>query len=328
MKRLYYLGKPADGFGWGVCNTNLVAALSKHCEVITDIPTERNRFDAPVFMPLQDGGLRPQRPVKAPKVLGYGFWEMPLDEEAARCNAGRYDWIFAGSEWCANRVRSASGATHVSALIQGVDLERFKPLPRKGTVGFRVFSGGKYEFRKGQDIVLAAMRVFMTIRQDVVLVTAWHNPWPDTARSMEQSWLINPAEPAAGLPQDRLFMLPQIANAQMPEVYAECDVGFFPNRCEGGTNLVMMEFMACGKPVIATSATGQGEVLAGGCFKVQQGSYDHAGWFNADVSSCLVELERAYQNRAQLSAMGTQARDSVASYTWERAAKEIAARAF
>src|SRR5512146_845400 len=126
MNRLYYLGKPADGFGWGICNTNLIAALSKHCEVVTDIPPERNRFDAPVFMPLQDGGLRPERPVQAPQLIGYGFWEMPLNN-LARHNAGRYDWLFAGSGWCARRVREASGATNVSALIQGVDCERFRP---------------------------------------------------------------------------------------------------------------------------------------------------------------------------------------------------------
>ena len=42
----------------------------------------------------------------------------------------------------------------------------------------------------------------------------------------------------------------------MPQVYQNTDVGIFPSRCEAGTNLVMMEYMACGKPAIATVGTG------------------------------------------------------------------------
>jgi glycosyltransferase involved in cell wall biosynthesis len=327
-RKLYYLGKPADGYGWGVANTNLIRELGKLCEVQV-VTSDRNRFDAPVFMPVADYGLKPDRPVKATRLLGYGFWEFGLDAVRAKINAERYDWIFAGSEWCAARVRSASGSSNVSALIQGVDFNVFTPQPwPEKRNGFRVFSGGKYEFRKAQDIVLAAMKVFMGQRKDVVLVTSWNNPWPETTKTMEQSWLIEPSKPFDGIDEKRVINLTSLPNAKMPAVYCECDCGLFPNRCEAGTNLVMCEMMACSRPVIGAEATGQGEVLAGYPLNLKQGSFDNANWFNANVSDCLVQLEKLYQNRALCAPLGARARQMIEPYTWQGCAQQIVSRAF
>jgi len=327
-KTLYYLGAPGDGYGWGVANTNLVRELSALCEVQV-ITTDRVRFDAPVFVPVCDYGLKPDRTIKAPRLLAYGFWEFNMRAEAARINASRYHWIFAGSEWCASRVRYATGAKNVSALIQGIDFERFKPQPwPEKRNGFRVFSGGKYEFRKGQDIVLAAMKVFMSQRKDSVIITSWHNPWPDTMRSMDQSWLIEPANPFDGMDMKRVFQLPRMKNEDMPKVYRETDVGLFPNRCEGGTNLVLCEYMASGRPAIASAETGQAEVLNGYPLNLTQGAFDSAGWFNSDVSDCLVMLERCYQKRDKLKEWGDLARKQVESLSWKRCAEQIAEKAF
>ena len=46
------------------------------------------------------------------------------------------------------------------------------------------------------------------------------------------------------------------------ELYRNTDVGVFPNRCEGGTNLVLMEYMACGKPVIASCTSGHRDIVS------------------------------------------------------------------
>lgn len=329
VKKLYYLGKPADGFGWGICNTNLVRELSKLCDV--EVPDDkRNRFDAPVFTPVAGHDLNPGRPVKCPRLIGYGFWEWPLAQPAAKFNSERYYHLFAGSTWCANRVRQQTGHPRVTALIQGVDFERFKPTPYPADrKGFRIFSGGKYEFRKGQDIVLAAMKIFLDIRKDAVLLCAWHNPWPATCQSMSQSWLINAAKPFDGIPEKQVVKLPPGENRLMPLVYEQCDVGLFTNRCEAGTNLVLMEFMASGRAVIATDATGHKDVLTGpGPLRLTQGSIDEAGWFNCDVSDVLTQLEHAYTHRAELPDRGEQCRAAVEAWTWEKAAKEIVRVAF
>ena len=65
-------------------------------------------------------------------------------------------------------------------FIQGVDL------PRGRGERFIVYSGGKLEHRKGQDIVVAAFREFVKTHPDAVLATTWHNQWPMTMAGMCQ----------------------------------------------------------------------------------------------------------------------------------------------
>lgn len=47
-------------------------------------------------------------------------------------------------------------------------------------------AGGKLEFRKGQDLVVAAMRRFLPHHPDARLLFAWHNPWPDYLRTLSR----------------------------------------------------------------------------------------------------------------------------------------------
>ncbi|MEY4939832.1 MAG: hypothetical protein RIQ93_1567 [Verrucomicrobiota bacterium] len=325
MQRLYYLGKPADCFGWGIANTNLVRELSQLCDVVVD-ESGRTEFDAPVFVPVGDHTLTPIRHVKAPRIIGYCFTEWPLHQNAA-VNATLYDTLFAGSSWNTCKLVEA-GCKRVETLIQGVDFERFQPQPAPVSKAFVVFSGGKYEFRKGQDYVIAAMRQFMANHSDVVLLTAWHNPWPQSMASMKNSWLINPECPMDGLPPDRLFQLPAIPNVKTPAVYAMANIGLFPNRCEAGTNMVMCEFMACNRPVIASYAHGHKDVLNESQYLLTTGSQDAAGWFNPEVSDILAHLEYAYSHREELAERGHRARLLVERFTWPDAAAKVLRAAF
>ena len=50
-----------------------------------------------------------------------------------------------------------------------------------------LFSGGKFEFRKGQDLVLKAFSVLSKKHPDMVLLTAWHNPWRASMETMRES---------------------------------------------------------------------------------------------------------------------------------------------
>lgn len=327
LEKLYYLGRPADGFGWGIANANLVKALSKICNVVVDT-SSREEFDAPVFVPVADSTLHLMRRVKkAPRLLGYCFTEWPLTTDAKR-NSRQFDVLFAGSSWNVAKLKAAK-IVRVEKLVQGVDFTRFKPIPPSDRKGFVVFSGGKYEFRKGQDYVLRAMRHFMQQRSDVVLLCAWHNPWPQSAASMKNSWLIDPAKPFDGLPADRIIQIPAVPNEKTPDIYGMAHVGLFPNRCEAGTNMVMTEFMACARPVIATFAHGHRDVLDGaGPLKLTNGSEDAAGWFNPNVSDIISHLEFAYLNREEMIGRGRKCRNLAEQLSWDNCARKICERAF
>ena len=326
-KKLYYLGKAEDGFGWGIANTNLIRELSTLCELVVD-NSSQSKFDAPVFVPVADSSLNPVRRIRSsPRTLGYCFTEWPLTDKAER-NARQYDVLFAGSEWNTQKLLNA-GIKQARTLVQGIDFERFKPMPPSDRKGFVVFSGGKYEFRKGQDYVLRAMRYFMQCRSDVVLVAAWHNPWPQSAASMKNSWLIDAAKPFDGLPLDRVVQIPAIPNEKTPDIYSLAHVGLFPNRCEAGTNLVMCEFMACARPVIATFAHGHKDVLsADSALLLEGGSYDPAGWFNTNTSDIIAKLEYAYAHREEMIERGLKCRQDAEKLSWKKCAEKIVEAAF
>lgn len=85
-----------------------------------------------------------------------------------------------------------------------------------------------------------------------------------------------------------------------------------------------MEYMASGRPVIATDATGHKDVLAGdGPLKLTQGSYDWADWFHADVPDILVQLERLYRHREELVTRGEQCRKLIEPWTWRAMAQTV-----
>src|SRR5581483_11248947 len=115
-------------------------------------------------------------------------------------------------------------------VLQGVDMTHFHPGPRAGLFGdrFVVFSGGKLEGRKAQDLVARAFRVFAQRHSDALLITAWSSPWPQHARTVEQHPGVSPIlfRPdgqvdvmawleANGIPKRQVLDLGRVPNADM-----------------------------------------------------------------------------------------------------------------
>jgi glycosyltransferase involved in cell wall biosynthesis len=169
------------------------------------------------------------------------------------------------------------GFDNAVLAIQGIDPEEMAPRKPSFQFGdrFVVFSGGKFEYRKGQDIVLAAFRIFRQRHPEALLVTAWQNLWPEQVASMADSphvdsvpettdngWLkFTPWAAAHGVPADSFIDLGFVPRERLASVLADCHAAVFPNRCEGGTNLVAMEAMACGVPVVLSANTGHLDII-------------------------------------------------------------------
>lgn len=226
--------------------------------------------------------LWPPRPSKCR--LGVIFFEEPLSKEAVS-RAREYDIIVAGSTWNAE-VLSGHGLTNVRTLIQGVDRSLFHPAPRRDLYPgrFLIFSGGKAEPRKGQDIVVKAFRIFAKRHPEAMLVTAWDSPWPQLAAGMDLD--------LSGL-HDRVIAIKSTPNSLMAPIYRECHVGLFPNRCEGGTNLVAMECIACGITAIVSANTGHLDLLRLTGARPVHGN-------EPGLDEILLELERAYDDGYQV----------------------------
>ncbi len=252
--------------------------------------------------------------------------------------AKRLDAIVCGSTWNAN-VLKHHGIENVKTIFQGVDTKLFRPLPKKGLYGekFTIFSGGKLEFRKGQDIVLEAFKLFSIRHPDAVLVTAWQNLWPSNPTGLENSphvthqpeigddgyfdikkWALD-----HGIPEDKFIDLGFINNHAMLEQLREIDLGIFPNRCEGGTNLVAMEAMASGIPCIIAKNTGQIDLTnENHCFVLHsEGQVNYPGtgtegWGESSIDEVVELMEEAYQNRRAARQIGLIGAEFIHKWSW------------
>lgn len=345
MKTLYYPHQPeAKGFGWATCNSNLWLALTKHFDMIGgDARSMIGPAPDVCFLPVADHNLNPSHPPIGKINLGYCFFESELGPEAER-NADQFDTLFCGSEWNRRRLNDR-GIMNARTLIQGVDHSIFKPSFTKrdlssGPSQFRIFSGGKFEWRKGQDLVIRAFAAFCKTHPDAHLVCSWFNPWPELiGEAIRKSGVIFPPHMfetledafaallfANGIPHDRFTILPQLSPAQLAAEMQNTDVGLFPNRAEGGTNLVMMEYMSCGKAVVATHGTGHADILTTDNSLRLTGSLDPLGWETVEPIEICRKLQAAYElhDIGQLQEIGEEAGTDMRAYTWEKAALRIA----
>lgn len=279
--------------------------------------------------------------------IGYCFFENDIEAlRHTRRAAREWDHIVAGSSWCEYQLR-IGGVSHTSTILQGIDPANFHPLPHRPEDGrFIVFSGGKFEFRKGQDLVIAAMRVFMQRHHDAYLACSWVNQWPFSLATMSQSshirfnfsvqdcmTTLQRTLHDNGIPPERVYLAPLVDNNLIRQIYQQTDIGIFPNRCEGGNNMVLCEYMACGRTVIASDVTGHADVITPQkAFPLTSYSpvliKDALGepsaiWYEACVEEIIEQLEFAYRNRGVCIQKGQTAAYDMQRLTWEDAARKF-----
>ncbi|MGR3178198.1 MAG: tetratricopeptide repeat protein, partial [Candidatus Anammoxibacter sp.] len=364
--------------GWGVCGRYLASELAKisnlhyvtdsfrikdigdddqymalskcfmHVEQLNGQLDANNRIciNAPVIQTIEGANLRPWlKEVRGTKTVGYIFFENNiLSGDDLKWAGDYYDLVAVGSSWCGEVLKSY-GFTKTKIVIQGIDPALFHKMGSKEQYNdsFVIFSGGKFEFRKGQDLVIMAVKVMQERYKDVMLVTSWFNPWSFSMATMSASsyikfeMLAKPFQEAMshiiainGLDKDRVILLPSLPNVHMSNIYRDTDIGIFPNRCEGGTNLVLMEYMACGRPVIASYLTGHKDVLGekyamlinrSSVIDIKQGDNVIAKWDDPDLDEIVSQLDWAYHHRDDITEMGEKAAEAMQLLTWKDTAR-------
>lgn len=345
---------PLSNTGWGTAGRRIVEEMKKVAFVQNahdvndglmmkqDFPVD---FTAPLLQAIRGVDMLPMYPHLRSRYLnvGYCFIEDSLLLKRYAENAHRYwDTIVAGSNWGAERIRDAVTEVDVKVAVQGVDSDIFRPMEEvtPDDNWFTIFSGGKWEFRKGQDVVIAAVKVLMERHKDVRLVASWWNPWQQSIDTMMASHLLNGGpllgnyKAAAlfnGIPPDRVQFIDECSHAELAGHMNKCDIALFPNRCEAGTNLVMMEAMACGLPVITVPAHGHATVaghldlkymLSSKPFICQRAGVAVGQWYEPDLDETIDKLEAAY-NGYTLDSDGAANRIAMLRFTWEACAKSL-----
>lgn len=144
-------------------------------------------------------------------------------------------------------------AEKVRAHHTGVDLTRFAPVDRAaakaahGVTGPLVISVGALIPRKGHDVVIDAVAKL----EGVTLLIAGEGE----ARGTLEAQIAR-----AGL-ADRVRLLGAVPHDELPAFIAAADVMALASSSEGLAN-AWVEALACGTPVVITTAGGAGEVVA------------------------------------------------------------------
>jgi glycosyltransferase involved in cell wall biosynthesis len=278
--------------------------------------------------------------------IGVVFFEEALDAEAIQ-RAQQLPLIITGSTWN-ERVLRAYGIERVQTILQGIDPTHFHPGPKLGVMRdrFLIFSGGKAELRKGQDIVMAAFKIFAKRHPEATLVTAWHSPWPHFARALDQTGLAAPVifgkdgkldvaawAAANDIAAEQVIDLGNVPNVAMPPILREMDAAVFTNRSEGGTNLVAMECMACGVPVVLSRNTGHLDLIKDeNCFPLDDQRAvenrwnsvgDVACWGESQVDEVVEHLEQIFADREAAQKRGLRAARMMQRLTWAKTARQM-----
>jgi glycosyltransferase involved in cell wall biosynthesis len=173
----------------------------------------------------------------------------------------------------------------------GVDCERFAVRPRSGPRPLRFLFVGLVNARKGVPL----------------LIEAWRN----LRAAGAELWLVGNASAAtrALLPElAGLKVIGAVPHEEIGPLVQQCDVLVFPSYFEG-FGLVLLEAMACGLPVITTTATAGPDIVTEG----------QEGWIIEPGNLAALEEKMTYclEHPEVVRQMGMQARATAERFTWE-----------
>tara|TARA_B100001173_G_C16026927_1_gene564511 strand:+ start:1895 stop:3121 length:1227 start_codon:yes stop_codon:yes gene_type:complete len=286
--------------------------------------------------------------------VGVTFFERSLIPEQLKLfMQNEFDLIITGSNWN-QKVLESHGINNSFLVHQGVDLSIFNPIPVRQLLirPFIIFAGGKLESRKGQDIVIEAFRRFIKLCPNALLIGCWVNignigintlnttPYiltnPRSGKAEDiQPWLIS-----EGIPEQNILIPSIINNAQLPSLIKQADTAVFASRCEGGTNLMAMEALACGIPTLLSENTGHLDLLNGDIphaigikrssrktdtEKISEayGGDDQGVWGETDPDSLVEEWIKQFKNKSYWKEERAQNAATMNKWSWEQSMDKL-----
>jgi glycosyltransferase involved in cell wall biosynthesis len=232
-----------------------------------------------------------------------------------------YHHLLTGSRWCAELIEELTGR-EAKVIHEGIDPSLFLPQPKSGWLGptFNIYSAGKLEYRKGQDLVLRAFKIFHERHGEARLITLWNSPFSDLGNGYRGTlekpiWMgANGFLDVKGWARDNgidpgaVMELGCVPNWMLPNVLKEMDCALFPTRIESCTSMPLMESMACGVPVIAPDHSGLRDIVnEANClilhaYKPIEASTEYffprsdCEWYECDIDEMVSALEEVYQD--------------------------------
>jgi len=213
----------------------------------------------------------------------------PWIVERCRDEALEADHVLVPSEYVRDTlVQRGTRPERISILPYGVDIGRFRPLPRGDRKTFRILFVGSLSQRKGIKYLLDAVRRLNLPQTELMLV----------GRMI--------GSPQAFAPYEGLFRhVPHVPYHEVHRLFADADVFVYPSLHEGSA-FATYEALASGLPVIATPNTGS----------VVRDGIDGFLVPPRDVDALMEKIEMLYRDRERRAAMAASARARAEDFTW------------
>jgi len=264
------LQTPINQLGYGVAGLNILKALQARTDVALHVigqPQVTNQADADaVKKGLQTAQMfDPQATcvkiwhqnqmaerIGSGKFIGFPIFELDTFTDLEKHHLMACDELLVCSQWAKDVVLTNVYPTpvghdlfedRVHVVPLGVDSTIFKRSPSVDRNHTVFFNCGKWEVRKGHDLLATAFKEHLKEYPNSQLWMMCSNPF--NTQEENNKWLNLYNHP-------NIRIIPRAETQQ--EVYnimSQVDCGVFPSRGEGW-NLELLEMMAVGRPVIAT----------------------------------------------------------------------------
>ena len=258
------LQAPINQLGYGVAGINILKALQARDVEVSFFPIGQpqvtNQADADAVRKGMETAqtFDPNAPcikiwhhnqmaerIGSGKFIGFPIFELDTFNDLEKHHLNSCEHLFVCSKWakhvCLDQTRFGEHRIHVVPL--GVDAELFPPAPVRQDDKTIFFNCGKWEIRKGHDILIEAFKKLTEEHDNVELWMMCSNPF--NSEEENAKWHQHYNHP-------KVKLIPRAeTQAEVYNIMSQVDCGVFPSRGEGW-NLELLEMMAAGKHVVAT----------------------------------------------------------------------------
>ena len=262
--------------------------------------------------------------------IGFPIFELDTLTDIEKHHLQSCDRLFVCSQWAKSVIHDAydwsASRQEVNVVPLGVDSDVFKSATPRNTDKTIFFNCGKWEIRKGHDILIEAFKRTEMHDPNVELWMMCTNPFNSPEEENKWKMLYN---------HPKVRIIPRAeTQKEVYNIMAQVDCGVFPSRGEGW-NLELLEMMAAGKHVIATDYSAHTEFCTKencGLVSINNKEPAHDGkWFFGQGNWAKISEREIFDLAIEMQSFivdrkGTTNESGVKTarqFSWQNSAKEI-----
>ncbi len=262
--------------------------------------------------------------------IGFPIFELDNFTPQEFTNLSMVDRLFTCSKWAKEVIKSVNISTPVEVVPLGVDREVFNEVGRTETdKPFTFFFPGKFEIRKGFDIVVEVFEKAFNVNDNFEVIFLPQNLF--ISQKDTEEWVRYLSQTKFGNKFKILGRIESSKDVANLNRYADYVVSL--SRAEG-FNLPLLEAMSCGTPVIATNYSAHTEYCTADNATLidcsgRESAYDNiffhgtGSWLsysNSDIDNMVEAIRMAYRNGPKVNLAGI---ETAKQFTWNNSALKL-----